>query len=370
MKLKLIWNNIIEEPTDAVVTPASRKPRIGTGLDKAIHAAAGEELLQARVALGEIGPGIVKSTPAFKLKQCGCKAKYVIHALGPWWGDQETGTERPILIGCYLQIFCTAAGLGAKVVSTPVMSSGKFGMPMEMALDIAVEAAKLFLSARPDMTIKIVGIDSDFLECAEKKYGELLVRKFDRSREAAYRQLYSRQRKADGSEMQEAFEGDEQQLYFRRVKLTRDIEGRNFKELLQLLWRRKQEAERKRKAAWLKAQRGRAVGRPESFMLKNQDLMLASGLTESYLKHLLSSAPEKRHPSKDIVLALCVALKLDLAYTGAMLAKCDEHLARSSRDAIIGDYIASGKGSVNDLNLVLAEKGCRPLVTNSEMKKI
>lgn len=32
MSLKIIWNDILNEKADAIVTPASRNPRIGIGL--------------------------------------------------------------------------------------------------------------------------------------------------------------------------------------------------------------------------------------------------------------------------------------------------------------------------------------------------
>ena len=43
MALRIIWNDILQEKTGAIVTPASRNPRIGTGLDKLVHQVAGLE---------------------------------------------------------------------------------------------------------------------------------------------------------------------------------------------------------------------------------------------------------------------------------------------------------------------------------------
>ena len=41
MSLKIIWNDILKEKADAIVTPASRNPRIGIGLDRIVHEVAG-----------------------------------------------------------------------------------------------------------------------------------------------------------------------------------------------------------------------------------------------------------------------------------------------------------------------------------------
>ena len=69
MALRIIWNDILQEKADAIVTPASRNPRIGTGLDKLVHQVAGPELLEARKGLGNIGPGKVAVSYSFGLKK-------------------------------------------------------------------------------------------------------------------------------------------------------------------------------------------------------------------------------------------------------------------------------------------------------------
>lgn len=192
MALEIIWNNIINETCDVIVTPASPKAHIGSGLDAVIHKAAGAKLLAARKKLGPIGPGIVKVTDSYDLKRKPCGARHVIHALGPLFCGELDGTERPLLLGCYLQVLCTVASLGAKTVAMPVMSSGKFGMPMDLALDVAVEAIQLFLQTRPDMTVKLVGIDSDFREYALSRYRKFVIEKFDAVREEVYRTAHKR----------------------------------------------------------------------------------------------------------------------------------------------------------------------------------
>lgn len=40
MPLQLVWNDIRKERADVVVTPASRKARVGSGLDEILHQAA------------------------------------------------------------------------------------------------------------------------------------------------------------------------------------------------------------------------------------------------------------------------------------------------------------------------------------------
>ena len=80
MSYEIIRNDITKVKADAIVNTANPRPLIGSGTDKAIHSAAGPELLAARKQIGEIEVGSVGVTPAFQLD-----AKIVIHAVSPAW---------------------------------------------------------------------------------------------------------------------------------------------------------------------------------------------------------------------------------------------------------------------------------------------
>ena len=55
MPFQIIRNDITKVRADAIVNTANPKPRIGSGTDKAIYAAAGEEqLLAQRKKIGDI----------------------------------------------------------------------------------------------------------------------------------------------------------------------------------------------------------------------------------------------------------------------------------------------------------------------------
>lgn len=186
MGLQIIWNDITKVPADAVVTPASRVPRIGRGLDSVIHAAAGDELLVRRREMGAIGPGIVHVTPSYGLAKT-TKARYIFHALGPVWSKKRASSVNMALDDTYLHILPKAVELKCDAISIPVLSSGKFGMPMGKALDAAAKAIQTFLKAFPGMTVKLVGIDSDFRDHAEKHHREFIVQTaFSEEAEARY----------------------------------------------------------------------------------------------------------------------------------------------------------------------------------------
>ena len=81
MPFEIVRNDIVKMQVDAVVNTANPHPVVGTGVDTAIHNAAGPELLKAREEIGDIKVCEAVATPAFDLP-----AKYVIHVVGPaWW---------------------------------------------------------------------------------------------------------------------------------------------------------------------------------------------------------------------------------------------------------------------------------------------
>ena len=89
MPFQIIRNDITKIKADAIVNTANPKPVYRSGTDSAIYKAAGaDELLAERRKIGDIAPGDVAVTPAFKLK-----AKYILHTVGPAWIDGMSGNS-------------------------------------------------------------------------------------------------------------------------------------------------------------------------------------------------------------------------------------------------------------------------------------
>ena len=78
MPLEIVRNDITKMQVDAIVNTANPRPIVGSGVDRAIHRAAGAELLAARRKIGDIATGEAAITPAFMLS-----SSYVIHTVGP-----------------------------------------------------------------------------------------------------------------------------------------------------------------------------------------------------------------------------------------------------------------------------------------------
>ena len=140
MPFSIIRNDITKVAADAIVNTANPQPVIGAGTDSAIYKAAGaERLLAERRKIGAIHPGEAAVTPAFALP-----AKYIIHTVGPAWRGGEAG-EFETLASCYRKSLLLAKQLGCESVAFPLISTGTYGFPKDKALSVAMETIEDFL---------------------------------------------------------------------------------------------------------------------------------------------------------------------------------------------------------------------------------
>ena len=169
MPLEIVRNDITKMQVDAIVNTANPRPVVGGGVDRAIHKAAGVELLAARKKIGNIATGKAAITPAYNLH-----ANYVIHTIGPIWQDGSHG-ERELLAKCYANSLQLAVDNDCASIAFPLISAGVYGCPAEIAIAVASQAIREFLQDH-DMNIYLVVFDpkafkiSDSLFEAVKSY--------------------------------------------------------------------------------------------------------------------------------------------------------------------------------------------------------
>jgi O-acetyl-ADP-ribose deacetylase len=131
-RLRLMVADITTLQVDAIVNAANESLLGGGGVDGAIHAAAGPELLQECRKLGSCPTGQARLTKGYRLP-----ARYVIHAVGPIYRDGRQGEEHA-LQSCYLESLKLAAGHDLGTIAFPCISTGIFGYPKEEACRIAL----------------------------------------------------------------------------------------------------------------------------------------------------------------------------------------------------------------------------------------
>ena len=143
--LLLEIGDITLQEVDAIVNAANQHLAGGGGVDGAIHRRGGPDIMadtRRRYPNGCLTGSAVIST-AGKLR-----AKYVIHAVGPRWGDGLHG-EPDLLRGAFRQSFELAVGHDCRSIALPALSTGAYGYPMGAASKVALSAAIEFLKSKP-----------------------------------------------------------------------------------------------------------------------------------------------------------------------------------------------------------------------------
>lgn len=168
MPIQIVRNDITQMRVDAIVTSGNRHMTGGSGVNGAIHRAAGPKLAQAAQLLGACGVGEARITPAFDLP-----AKYVIHTVTPVWQGGMQG-ERQLLAACYRNALDAAWQKGCRSIAFPLMATGAHGYPRAQALQTAMDAIGTFLlESVPDndLMVYIVVFNRESVEVSEKLLG-------------------------------------------------------------------------------------------------------------------------------------------------------------------------------------------------------
>jgi O-acetyl-ADP-ribose deacetylase (regulator of RNase III) len=157
--------DITKMAVDAIVNAANERMLGGGGVDGAIHAAAGPELLEACRRVPEVRPGVrcptgeARCTPAFRLP-----ARWVVHTVGPVWRGGDRG-ERELLASCYASSLQVAVELGARSIAFPAISCGVYRFPLQQAAQIAVAEVFSFVRDDPRLDeVALVAFDAQLAE--------------------------------------------------------------------------------------------------------------------------------------------------------------------------------------------------------------
>jgi len=135
--LKLIEGNIASINTEAVVNAANKSLILGGGVAGAIRSFGGPSIQEECNSIGPIEVGEAVITGAGNLK-----AKYVIHAAGPVYGEGHEDEKLKRAIYNSLEL---AEKKKIKSIAFPAISTGIFRFPMKRCSEIMINTCLDFL---------------------------------------------------------------------------------------------------------------------------------------------------------------------------------------------------------------------------------
>jgi O-acetyl-ADP-ribose deacetylase (regulator of RNase III) len=145
-RVTVVVGDITKQDVEAIVNAANSSLLGGGGVDGAIHRAGGPEILEqcrdlrrTRFPQG-LPTGEAVITTGGKLK-----ALYVIHTVGPIYGEQG-GKEAELLANCYHNSLTLAVEKNLSSVAFPAISTGVFGYPRSAAAVVASKTIENFLA--------------------------------------------------------------------------------------------------------------------------------------------------------------------------------------------------------------------------------
>ena len=296
-----------------------------------------------------MAPGEAAATPAFKLN-----ARYIIHTVGPAWEGGNSGEVDTVAL-CYRNSLQKAKELGCESVAFPLLSSGTYGFPKEVALKTAISEISGFLFAN-DMTVYLVVYDKQSFAVSGKAFSE--VRSYiEESEVVPPRGRYERRES-----------GVLRNIFAERADIPdRDVSMSVFPSFRAPAAGR---AAQKMPAAKHSAPDSGSLDdklkwKEDTFQqhlfriidrkgLKDPEVYKKANLDRKHFSKIRSNI--NYNPSKRTALALAVALELNLDETKDLLLKAGLALTHSNTFDLIMEYCIEHKmRDINEINCILFE---------------
>ncbi len=363
MPFRIIRDDITRVKADAIVNSANPQPIYASGTDAAIYRAAGAEaLLAERRKIGTLLPGQVASTPAFALP-----AKYILHTVGPVWVDGAHG-ELATLSACYRGCLELAEQLGCESIAFPMIATGVYGFPKDKALDTAISVISKFL-LESELEVILVVFHKRSFQLSGKIFKEVDAFIDDQYVEQKQREEYGT------SDYRRTAE------YRRRMALYNQ-ELSDFSESMSLM-----EPSILQAPTRLKKRPSKAESAPktldemiaqagDSFQqrlfrlidekgMEDKEVYKAANISKQTFSKIKCNAAYT--PKKNTILALAVAMQLDLEQTVDLLSRAGLALAPNSKsDLIVQFFIKRREYNLYQINMSLFDHDL-PTLTDSNL---
>ena len=155
-KIQVIKGNAVNVTADAIVNSANNNLMPGSGLNKMLFYSAGNGLFDACMDIGYCETGKAVVTQGFNTP-----AKYIFHAVGPYWHGGYEGEARD-LASCYVEIMKLAEANDCKSIVIPAICTGDAGYPLREAAEIATTTVKSYIRMHNlDIEVYFVCTDND-----------------------------------------------------------------------------------------------------------------------------------------------------------------------------------------------------------------
>lgn len=379
MPYEIVRNDITKMEVDAIVNTANPRPVIGAGTDRAIHKAAGPELLEARKKIGNIAIGQSVATPAYNLH-----ARYVLHTVSPAWKDGKHNEEE-LLSKAYDSALALALKLKCKSVAFPLMAAGSYGFPRDKALLIAVRVISEF-TLHHRMKIYLVLFNEKAFSLAGGMFSGLKSFVDNNYVEDRKREEYSRRWGRGRRELEEMYEyqANYRRDDFEKAKYCLDDYGEEavsdadvggiVENANASVSRPVQETAKFYHGMSLEEVMQQDVSDFREHLMQLLQIRNESGEKDSDIYHRASISRQLFNkiinkkgymPSKPTILQLAIGLKLDINETKTLLEKAGYALSRSSKsDMIIRYFIENKTYNIQLINIALYDYN-QPLLSIS-----
>lgn len=151
MPFLIVRQDILNMNVDAIVNSTSSSFKYIGGTEQKIMNKGGTSLFKARQDLGFIEVTDARLTSGYALTN-----KYVIHSVGPYYNEDKSSHH--LLRETYSNALNLALENKCESIAFPLISTGVFGYPKRIALQIAENAIKEFLLMH-DMTVYLLVYD-------------------------------------------------------------------------------------------------------------------------------------------------------------------------------------------------------------------
>ena len=364
MPLQIIRQDITKMQVDAIVNTTNEEMIGYSGVDLAIHTAAGEGLDAECRSLAPLDLGQAKISGGYNLR-----AKHVIHTSGPIWRGGHYG-ESAVLRSCYLESLKLAVENGCESIAFPLISSGVYQYPKDQVLKFAIQTITEFLFDH-ELTVYICVYDKTSYTFSQKLFKDIkdfIGDDYDRERNAKrFRRSISKNSAPmieDAEDSFFSFDEDDTQPSKPKVDKSERISP-SFHCAPAAAPIRSPERPHRFDSA---------KGKPLDKYIDEIDsgfremlfaLIDASGMTdvECYKranvdKRVFSKIKSNKdyRPSKQTAIAFAISLKLDINETQALLATLGYTLSQSTVfDKIIRYFIINGNYDIFEINEALFE---------------